>query len=79
MKRSLLIIATALLNLLDISAQAPPMEWHNCYGTDNGEHVHEGMQTSDLGYIGIGQTDEGESEASDLLVIKINEDGTHEW
>ena len=32
---------------------APEMEWYVGQGTDVEEHVHEGMQTSDGGYIGI--------------------------
>ena len=35
---------------------APEMEWYVGQGTDVEEHVHEGMQTSDGGYIGIGET-----------------------
>ncbi len=60
-------------------AQAPPMNWHVGYGTDNGEHVHEGMQTSDGGYIGIGQTDEDDQNGFDLMVIKIDKEGQYDW
>jgi hypothetical protein len=70
----LFILLTATL-----VAQAPEMEWHKGYGTDNGEHIHEIMQTSDGGYIGIGQTDEGRGNASDILVVKIDLNGEHRW
>ena len=60
-----------------VSGDAPAVEWHVGYGTLNGEHVHEGMQTSDGGYIGVGQTDDG--DMSDFLVVKVSEDGEEEW
>ncbi len=55
-------------------------EWHFGYGTELEEHVHEGIQTSDGGYIAIG--DKAESEVgihSDILVIKIDGNGKLEW
>jgi hypothetical protein len=36
-----------ILLTITIVAQAPLMEWHKGYGTDNGEHIHEIMQTKD--------------------------------
>jgi hypothetical protein len=60
-------------------AQVPDMEWHKGYGTDNGEHIHELMQTGDGGYIGIGQTDESRTERSDILVVKIDSEGEFHW
>ena len=60
-----------------VSDDAPAVEWHVGYGTPRDEHVHEGMQTADGGYIGVGQTDDG--AASDLLVIKVSADGAEEW
>jgi hypothetical protein len=55
------------------------MDWHKGYGTDNGEHIHEIMQTKDGGYIGIGQTDEGKRDRSDILVVKTDPDGEFQW
>jgi len=68
-----------ILFTITLSAQAPVMEWHKGYGTDNGEHIHEIMQTNDGGFIGIGQTDEGRGIASDILVVKIDSDGEYVW
>ena len=62
-----------------IFSQAPKMEWNKGYGTDNGEHIHEIMQTSDGGYIGIGQTDENVRDRYDILVVKIDSDGEFHW
>jgi hypothetical protein len=60
-------------------AQAPKMEWNKGYGTDNGEHIHEIMQTNDGGYIGIGQTSEVRGSGADILVVKIDSQGEFTW
>lgn len=57
----------------------PSTQWHKGYGTENEEHVHEIMQTSDGGFLAIGQTDEGTGESSDLLLIKIDSNGALLW
>jgi hypothetical protein len=62
-----------------ICAQAPEMEWNKGYGTDNGEHIHEIMQTKDGGYIGIGQTDESGRDNYDILVVKTDQNGEFHW
>jgi len=36
--------------------RAPQPEWLYGYGTHNGEHVFEGLQTRDGGFIAIGKT-----------------------
>jgi hypothetical protein len=77
MYKNILLFFILLTTIL--AAQAPQMEWHKGYGTDNGEHIHEIMQTGDGGYIGIGQTDEEDGSASDILVVKIDEDGEYKW
>jgi hypothetical protein len=69
-----IILSTAILY-----GQAPEMEWHKGYGTDNGEHIHEIMQTRDGGYIGIGQTSEGKGVGTNILVIKIDSAGDYMW
>ena len=61
----LLIIQSTLF------AQAPGIDWFRAQGTDTEEHVHEGMQTSDGGYIAIGHGIESSGE-DDMLIIKIN-------
>jgi hypothetical protein len=68
------------LNLLHpIRAQIPVMEWHKGFGTEKEEHVHEGWQTSDGGYIGVGQNWEGIEEYSNVLVVKTDMHGNEEW
>jgi len=67
-----------LLAYSTVSAQAPATEWFLGQGTDTEEHVHEGMQTSDGGYIAIGHGIES-SGSDDMLIIKVDEDGVLEW
>jgi len=55
------------------------MEWHEGFGTKYGEHVHEGFQTNDGGYLGVGQTWEGYSDYQDILVVKADSSGNLEW
>ena len=74
-----LLILAFLAGTVMINAQAPAMQWHHGHGTDNGEHVHEGMQTSDGGFIGIGQTDEDHERGFDILVVKTDANGILEW
>ena len=57
----------------------PAMEWHKGHGTSFGSHVHEGFQTSDGGYIGIGQTWDSSDDYPEMLVIKTYSNGNKEW
>lgn len=61
-----------------LSAQAPEVEWFRGHGTNTEEHVHEGMQTSDGGYIAIGGGIES-VDADDMLIIKVDGGGNLEW
>ena len=57
----------------------PPVEWHVGLGTDGEEHVHEGLQTSDGGFIGVGHTAERRGSKTDILVVKVAPDGQEQW
>ena len=61
------------------SEGAPSIAWHVGQGTDLEEHVHEGVQTSDGGYIAIGHTSESGSSKTDVLTIKVDSGGSLEW
>jgi hypothetical protein len=65
--------------LSDLISSAPAMQWHKGHGTDNGDHVHYGMQTSDSGYIMAGQTSEDRRNSSDMLVVKTDTKGELQW
>ena len=79
MKHMKLLWIILMFNVNLSLAQAPAMEWHKGYGTNNGEHIHEIMQTSDGGYIGIGQTSEDVEDRYDILVVKIDAGGEFQW
>jgi len=81
----MLLCASAIILLLAAipygdaarSAHAPEIEWFKGQGTDEEEHVHEGCQTSDGGYIAIGQ---GYHEDEPyVLIIKVDSEGSLEW
>ena len=75
----LLICATPLTATYAVSQ--PEVQWHVGLGTDYEEHVHEGHQTSDGGYIAIGHAleSDGANSALDMLVIKVDADGNEQW
>lgn len=62
-----------------VLAQYPVMEWYEGHGTNLEEHVHEGWQTSDRGFIGIGQNEESGGNRTNILVVKTDSAGIHEW
>ena len=68
----LLLLCSAVLH-----AEAPGIEWFKGQGTDNGEHVHEGCQTSDSGYIAIGQGFHDDEPY--VLIIKVDNEGNLAW
>ena len=68
-----------LLAGFQLWAQAPELEWYMGHGTNLEEHVHEGWQTSDRGFIGIGQNEEKDGSRSNILVVKTDSQGIREW
>ena len=64
----LLVVVLLTLSVSFVYAQAPEMQWHKGHGTNNGDHVHYGLQTSDGGYIMTGQTSEGRRGSSDCVL-----------
>jgi hypothetical protein len=67
---------------------ASAVEWNVPNGTLGGEHVHEGLQTSDGGYAAIGHTevwlgqemveDEG-ARQNGWLIVKADAEGNQLW
>jgi len=77
--RILNILAAFLIPACQVLSQGPEMEWHEGFGTGSEEHVHEGFQTKDGGFLGVGQTYEGYSDFMDVLVVKADSAGNLEW
>ena len=56
--------------------------WYMGQGTDREEHVHEGMQTSDGGFIAIGHHWEKEEDPTgftDMIILKTDSNGNELW
>ena len=77
--KNFLVISVLIMLALQATGQGPVMEWHEGFGTKYEEHVHEGFQTKDGGYLGVGQTWEGYSDYQDILVVKADSAGNLEW
>ena len=58
-----------------LHAEAPGIEWFTGQGTDLEEHVHEGCQTSDGGYVAVGHG----LQLAHMLIVKVDEEGGLEW
>jgi hypothetical protein len=71
---TILFVVFSLVAGSTYAVDAPEMEWHKGYGPSSGTHVHEGFQTSDGGYIGIGHT-----SLPDMVIIKTYSNGNKEW
>ncbi len=81
MFKRIVFLAAVLLLLTGTTLKAvdaPEMQWHKGYGTSYGNHPHEGMQTSDGGYIAIGQTWDS-ADYPEMFVVKTNSSGNKEW
>jgi hypothetical protein len=76
--RYLILLPVLILAGSNLPAQPPEIDWFKGFGTDTEEHVHEGMQTSDSGYIAIGHGIET-ANSDDMLIIKTDKDGRFEW
>ena len=77
-KLMILFVVLLLIAGPTYAVDPPAMQWHKGYNASGyGPHVHEGMQTSDGGYIGIGQAEIGSDE--DMVVIKVDSNGDHLW
>ena len=58
----------------------PIVDFYKGHGTEGEEHVHEGIETLDNGFIGIGHTqDFPESKSLDILIIKTDSKGKEIW
>ena len=56
--------------------------WYMGQGTDREEHVHEGMQTSDGGFIAVGHHWEKEEDPTgftDMIILKTDFNGKELW
>jgi hypothetical protein len=55
------------------------IEWNQTYGGPYSESVHSMVQTSDGGYVLVGETESFDAEFSDFLLVKTDTYGNMEW
>jgi hypothetical protein len=76
---AILVLANCNSNSSKVSENhAPDIEWVKGFGNPDGGHVHHGMQTSDGGYIAVGNSSIGEENYVGLI-IKVDSLGNKEW
>jgi hypothetical protein len=61
------------------ASDVPTLAWHTGWGTRFEEHVHEGITTTDGGYVGVGHTHEGTNALVDMMIIKVDDQGQSVW
>ena len=72
---------------IDISAQAPAIEWQQSYGGTEADFMNVALSTSDGGYFFAGDSyssitgnkTENSNGATDFWVVKTDANGTIEW
>ena len=74
-----LCVFASLLWAADIVKSNLQPEWICGQGTHGGDHVIEGLQTRDGGYIAVGITAKTERALGDLLVVKTDAKGKLQW
>jgi len=78
LKQIINMLTLIIFTSSSIFSQAPSISWFKGLGTITEEHVHEGMQTSDGGYIAIGHGIERQ-DSDDMLIIKADSNGFKKW
>ena len=92
LKRSIWLIPAVLIIAQPVAYadNSPALEWHKGHDTDNGDHVHYGLQTSDGGYVLVGGTGDeyeysksghpkGRSDLWLVYVVKTDPIGNLMW
>ena len=85
MKKTLLILAFALVQLTTFAQQAPALQWQKCLGGTDGDVAYSIQPTSDGGYILAGATSSNNGDVTgnygnnDAWVLKISSIGSLQW
>ncbi|MHC4271539.1 MAG: hypothetical protein ACYST2_04420, partial [Planctomycetota bacterium] len=77
-----LIILFVMLSFLVGSAlaQAPAMQWHYAYnGSEEESHPHYVIETSDGGFLMVGETGFIDNNSAKIYVVKTNSSGGLLW
>ncbi len=85
MKKTLLILAFALVQLITFAQQAPAIQWQKCLGGTADDYAQSIQPTSDGGYIVAGYTQSINGDVTgnhgnlDAWVVKLSSTGTLQW
>ncbi len=85
MKKTLLILAFALVQLTTFAQQAPALQWQKCLGGTAWDEAHSIQPTTDGGYIVAGETGStngdvtGNHGGGDAWVVKLSSTGSLQW
>ncbi|MBI2280815.1 MAG: hypothetical protein HYU68_09030 [Bacteroidetes bacterium] len=83
--KNLLITLSLFLTSIYLTAQAPSIEWQKSLGGTNSDFGQSIQQTTDGGYIGVGQSNSidgnvtGNHGGNDYWMVKLSSTGTIEW
>lgn len=80
------LIIQILLMYMGIQAQSPSIEWQKCFGGSSAEYGIKIIQTSDNGYIAVGETQSNDFDAEnnhshygDAFIVKLSMNFNTEW
>ena len=75
--------AAALLALLllttGVASAQPEIEWSLTLGGDEDDFAHAAIQTSDGGYVVVGETGSLGAGGQDVWLVKLDSDGNEQW
>ena len=72
------LLASLLLTTGVASAQ-PEIEWSLTLGGDEDDFAHAAIQTSDGGYVVVGETGSLGAGGQDVWLVKLDSDGNEQW
>ncbi len=85
MKKTLLILAFALVQLTTFAQQTPAIQWQKCLGGTSDEYANCIQPTPDGGYIMAGYTTSNDGDVTgnhgvrDAWVVKLSSTGSLQW
>ena len=77
--RSIVLITLFCLSYISLQAQIPDIIWTKKYGGSEVDVASEVHQTSDGGYVFVGETFSFGSGDSDIWLVRTNSDGDVIW
>ena len=76
---SSILVCVLLVSVFVVSVEASSTTWSRTYGGNDTDSAETVIQTSDGGYVIVGQTQSFGAELGDLWLVKTNSSGITEW